>query len=451
MSTTTGIESHATARKALPALAGGEPLTRKIFPPYNTIDDAEKREVMEVLDSGVLSSFLGSPCAEFFGGPKVQQLERAWEQHFNIKHAVSMNSATSALFAAVKAFHVGPGDEVIVAPLTMTATASAVLGNSAVPVFADIDPRTLNIDPQSVADRITPRTRAICVVHLTGHAADMNPIMALAKEHDLYVLEDAAQSPGALYHGRFSGCIGHIGVFSLNCHKTIQCGEGGVAVTNDDRLALRLQLVRNHGEACLEGFDLPPEENMVGFNFRMTELEAAVAYHQLQKLDKLNAWRVRLAEYLTRRIAEEFDCLEPPAIAPDCTHVYYFYHMRYDERRGGLPLDLFSRAVQAEGISLLARWSKPLYCLPIYQQRSAHGRSGWPFAPPWSDGSVSYDLGICPNAEAAEHTSAYLETLVRPPNTEKDMELVIQAIRKVLTGREALLKWATGAEASGQQ
>ncbi len=423
----------------LPALAGGQPVTRKEFPPYNTIDDAEKRAVMEVLDSGVLSAYLGSPAPEFKGGPRVRSLEDAWAEQFGIKHAVSMNSATSALCAAVAACQIGYGDEVITSPLTMTATATAALANGAVPVFADVEPDTLNLDPASVAACVTKRTRAIMVVHLAGYPVDMDPIMELAAKHDLYVLEDAAQSPAARYKSQYAGCIGHIGVFSLNCHKTIQCGEGGIAVTEDDDLAMRLCLIRNHGEACLDGFDRPDAENLIGYNLRMTELEAAIALCQLAKLEKLNEGRIELANYLSKRITEEFDCLRPPNLAADRSHVYYFYPVAYDAARAGLPIDLFAHAVQAEGIPLLARWNKPLYHLRIYQQRSARGQTGWPFVPPWYDGSVSYDHGICPVAEAVGESLVFFETLLRWPNTIEDMELAVQAIRKVLDGRHALL------------
>lgn len=439
MPTTIGSRENAMSERL--ALLGGEPITRKDFPPYNTIDEREKREVMEVLDSGVLSAFLAAPGPAFRGGPKVRKLEQAWAEHFGIKHVVSMNSATSALCAAVAACGIGPGDEVITTPLTMTATPTAVLANGAVPVFADIDPQTLNLDPAAVARRVTERTKAIYVVHLAGHPADIDPIMELADRHNLFVLEDNAQAPGAKYRGRHTGCIGHIGVFSLNCHKTIQAGEGGIAVTDDDRLATKLCLVRNHGETRLESFGLSEDENLIGFNFRMTEMEAAVAYHQLGKLEELNAWRIRLADYLTRRIEEEFDCLSPPYVAPDRTHVYYIYHMRYDEAKAGIPLDLFAEAVRAEGVPLSARWIKPLYRMSIYRQRSAFGNSGWPFQAPWCHNDVSYAEGICPHAEAAEHSSVYLETLVRRPNAEEDMELTVRAMHKVFDGRAALLEF----------
>ena len=428
------------------ALLGGEPLIGKEFPPYNTIGEDEKREVMEVLDSGVLSAYVASPGPEFFGGEKVKKLERAWEEYFEIKHAVSMNSATSALLAAVTACNIGPGDEVILPPLTMSATATAILANNAVPIFADVDPHTLNIDPESVAERITERTRAIFVVHLAGYPCDMDPIMELAEEHGLFVLEDNAQAPGALYKGRFAGCIGHIGVFSLNCHKTIQCGEGGIAVSNDDDLAMRLRLVRNHGEKCLEDYGYGGKTNLIGFNLRLPEMEAAVAYHQLQKLEKLNSWRIRLANHLTKRIKDEFDCITPPYVSMDCTHVYYIYHMDYDEQYGGIPLDLFSEAIQAEGIPILSRWGAPLYYMSIYRNLSAYGKTGCPFRKPYYAGEVRYEKGLCPVAEASEYTSLFIETLVRWPNTIEDMDMVVEAIQKVLEGRESLLSYRREAQ-----
>jgi dTDP-4-amino-4,6-dideoxygalactose transaminase len=421
------------------AILGGEAVINKVFPAYNTIDENEKREVMEVLDSGVLSAFLGSASDGFLGGTKVKKLENAWQKYFKVKYAVSMNSATSALMAAVSACGIGPGDEVIISPLTMCATGTAILFNNAIPVFADIDPRTMNIDPESVKQKITRRTKAIFVVHLAGHPVDMDPIMEIAKKNHLYVLGDNAQSPGALYKGRFAGCIEDIGVFSLNCHKTIQSGEGGVAVTDNEELALRLRLVRNHGENCVVGFKRD-DLHMLGFNFRMTEMEAAVGYHQLMKLEMLNAWRQRLANYLSERIKKSFDFITPPFVADGCSHVYYLYHMSYDASKAGIPLDLFAKAIRAEGVPVFSRWGSPIYYLPIYQHLSAHGKTGCPFKAPYYDQKINYNKGICPNAELSEETSFFIETLVRWPNTESDMDLVIEAIQKVADNRAELLK-----------
>ncbi|MBP6919665.1 MAG: DegT/DnrJ/EryC1/StrS family aminotransferase [Candidatus Omnitrophica bacterium] len=419
------------------ALLGGKPVISKKFPAYNTIDDNEKKEVMEVLNSGVLSAYLGAANDGFLGGAKVKKLERAWEDYFGVKFAVSMNSATCALMAAVSACGAGPGDEVILPPLTMCATGTAILFNNAIPIFADIDPQTMNIDPVSVEQHITSRTKAIFVVHLAGHPADMDPIMEIARKHKLFVLGDNAQSPGALYKGRFAGCIEDIGVFSLNCHKTIQTGEGGIAVTNDEELAFRLRLVRNHGENCTAGFHRP-ELDILGLNLRMTEMEAAVGYHQLNKLKMLNEWRQRLAQYLSKRIRATFDFIEPPFVADDCTHVYYLYHMSYDAVKAGIPLDLFAKAIRAEGIPVFSRWGSPLYYLPIYQHMSEYAGKSGECKPPYY-GKTKYSRGICPKAEASEETSFFIETLVRWPNTESDMDLVIDAIQKVIDHRDELM------------
>ncbi len=424
------------------ALLGGSPVSTKDFSFYNTIDENEKREVMDVLESGILSAFVASPGDAFLGGPRVQRLERDWERYFSVKHAVSMNSATSALIAAVAACGVGPGDEVILPPLTMCATGTAVILNNAAPVFADVDPRTMNIDPKAIEPRITARTKAIYVVHLAGYPCDMDPIMEIARARGLYVLEDNAQAPGARYKDQLAGCIGDIGVFSLNCHKTIQCGEGGVAVTNDPDLALKLQLMRNHGEKCVEGVGLAGKFDRVGYNFRMTELEAAVAIHQLRKLETLNGWRIRLAGYLGEALARECPYVTPPYRADDCSHVYYLYHMSYDETQTGIPLDLFAEAVRAEGVPLYSRWGAPIYGMPVYQRRAAYGASSCPFGPPCHDGTISYAKGICPNAEASDTTSLFLETVVRWPQTEKDMDDVVAAMTKVVRNKRELLAFA---------
>jgi len=219
------------------ALFGGKPVREEPFPKHRTTGEEEKRIVMEVMDSGILSEFMGSNNEHFMGGPYVKAFEKKWSERFGVKHTISVNSATSGLFAAVGAAGIGPGDEVIVPPWTMTATATAILSFNAIPVFCDIEEDTFCMDPRSVEKLITPRTRALMPVHIYGHPADMDPIMELASKHNLTVIEDAAQSPGGYYKGKLAGTIGHMGVYSFNCNKIIQCGEGGAVVTNDDELA----------------------------------------------------------------------------------------------------------------------------------------------------------------------------------------------------------------------
>ncbi|MBM3946873.1 MAG: DegT/DnrJ/EryC1/StrS family aminotransferase, partial [SAR202 cluster bacterium] len=233
------------------AIRGGTPVRSQPFPSYRTIGEEEKLAVMEVMDRGVLSQFQGEDGPNFLGGPKVRELEKTWCDYLGTRHAVAVNSATSGLNAAIGALGIAPGDEVICTPYTMSASATCALVYHAIPVFADVDADTFNLDPEAVRRVITPRTRAIVVVHLFGQPANMDGIMAIAREHHLKVVEDAAQAPGATYKGRPVGTIGDIGVFSLNYHKHIHTGEGGICTTNDDDLALRLALIRNHGEVVV--------------------------------------------------------------------------------------------------------------------------------------------------------------------------------------------------------
>ena len=190
------------------AFFGGEPIRETPFPKLRNIGEEEKKAVNEVLDADLLSGFAASWSDRFYGGPRVQKLERAWEEYFKVKYAVAINSATSGLQAAVAAAGVGPGDEVIVTPYSMITSATSVFVTGAVPVFADIDERTFCITAETIRPCITPRTKAILMVQLFGHTEDMDPIMALAKEHNLVVIEDASQSPAGTYKGQFSGTIG---------------------------------------------------------------------------------------------------------------------------------------------------------------------------------------------------------------------------------------------------
>ncbi len=255
------------------ALLGGPPVRTALFPAYNPIGAEEKVAAQRVLDSGNLSGYIGAWHPGFYGGPEVQAFEREWADIAGVKHGVAMNSATSGLYAAVGAVGAGPGEEVIVSPYTMIASATAAVVFNAVPVFADINPDTYTLSAETIAPKITPRTKAILVVHIFGQPADMDPITALARANGIKVIEDCAQSPFATYKGRPVGSLGDIGVFSLNYHKHIHTGEGAMCTTNDDDLVERLQLIRNHAEAVVEKKGVTNLVNMVGFNFRLGELE----------------------------------------------------------------------------------------------------------------------------------------------------------------------------------
>lgn len=419
------------------AINGGKPIREKPFPVYNTIGEEEKRAVVEVLDSGVLSKYLGTWSLDFYGGPRVQKLERKWEVYFGAKHAVSVNSATSGLYAAVGAAGVGPGDEVIVSPYTMTASATAALVYGGIPVFADIDPDIFCITPASIRKCITPYTKAIIVVDIFGHPADMDEIMHIAREHNLVVIEDAAQAPGALSRGRYAGTLGDMGVFSLNYHKTIHSGEGGVIVTDDDRLADRLQLIRNHAEVMVKEKGTKDIVNMIGFNYRMTEIEAAIAGEQLKKLEKLFIPRIEAADYLTKRL-KSLSGIIPPVVRPEVRHAYYVYALRYDEARIGVSRDQFVAALNAEGIPMVKGYVEPIYLEPVYQQRIAFGRDGFPFTYSGYKGHVSYDLGICPVAEQMYYRELMYTSVCYAGVTQSDLQDVIDAFNKVIENVDEL-------------
>jgi dTDP-4-amino-4,6-dideoxygalactose transaminase len=412
------------------ALLGGKPIRTAPFPRYVTTGEEEKLAVSEVLDSGVLSDFLGTWSPKFYGGPRVQKLEREWQQYFGVKHAVTVNSATSGLYAAVGASGVGPGDEVIVSPITMTASASAALVYGAIPVFADVDPETFNVTAKTIEKCITPQTRAIMAVDILGQPVDMDPIMDLARRHSLIVIEDAAQAPGATYKGRFAGTLSHIGVFSLNYHKTIHTGEGGVAVTNDDRLAERLQLIRNHGEMVVQGKGVTDLVNMVGHNYRMTEIEAAIGSEQLKKLNSLLAPRIEAAEYLTTHLSK-IPGITGPRVNSNVKHGYYLYGIRYDEKVVGVNRNRFVEALNAEGIPVIPGYTEPLYYAPLYQKRIAFGSRGFPFTYEGYKGSVSYERGICPVAERMWEKDLMVTNVCRAGVTQQDLMDVVLAFEKV--------------------
>ncbi|HEX9880286.1 MAG TPA: DegT/DnrJ/EryC1/StrS family aminotransferase [Candidatus Binatia bacterium] len=423
------------------AMLGGQPVWKGEFPRYVSIGAEEKAAVLEVLDSGILSNFYGSHGPEFYGGPRVQAFEREWAEYFEAPFAVTMNSATSGLYAAVGALEIGPGDEVITTPYTMSATACGILVYNAVPVFADIDADIFALDPASVEAKVTQRTRAIIVTHLFGHPADMDGILAVAKRHNLRVIEDAAQAPGALFRGRRVGTMGDIGVFSLNCHKTIQTGEGGVCVTRDPELAKRLQLIRNHAEAVIDGgIEVESMVNMLGWNYRMTEIEAAIGREQLKRLGGFNQRRADLAGRLTERL-RTLPGVTPPAVRPDCSHVYYVYAVKLDPITLGVSRDLFAQALLAEGIPVACGYMRPLYTFPLYRKKILFGNKGFPFTSPLYEGKADYRDGLCPVTEAVEKRLLVMEG-IRDPLTLQDMGTIADAFQKVLDQVDALKRYA---------
>ncbi|MCZ7384093.1 MAG: DegT/DnrJ/EryC1/StrS family aminotransferase [Candidatus Methanoperedens sp.] len=412
------------------AILGGEPVRKKPFPPYPVIGKEEIDAVNEVLKSGNLSSFAASAGPKFLGGRKIREFEENFAKYHSLEYAIAVNSATAGLHVALAASGIGPGDEVIVPPYTFTATATSVLMHNAIPVFADVDPRTYCIDPERIEEAINPSTKAIIPVHLLGHPAEMDAIMKLANEHDLTVIEDCAQAPGAKYKGKLVGTIGDAGVFSFQETKNMMTGEGGMIITKDEELAERCRMIRNHGEAIIEGKKRSYISNIVGWNYRMTEMEAAIGNEQLKKLDRFNEIRIKNSKFLTKNLSK-IEGFNVPYEAPSILHVYHVYGMIYEEEKTGIPRKAIVEALNAEGIPFGTGYPHPLYENPVFKEKIAYGDHGCPFTCQFYKGNVRYESGLCSVAESLCYKKALWFFGARPPAAQIDMQDVVDAFIKI--------------------
>jgi perosamine synthetase len=419
------------------AIHGGEKTRTTPFTLRKTVTQNEINAVTEVMQRGDLSLFFGSPGDFVLGGPEVKKLENKWAKKYNFNHCISVNSWTTGLMTAIGAVGITPGDEVICAPYSMSATATSILFYGGIPVFVDIEPETFNIDPSKIEEKITPRTKAIMLVHLFGHPADMDAILKIAKKHNLKVIEDAAHAPAAKYKGKYVGAIGDVGGFSFNYHKHIHCGEGGLIVTNDSEIAKKCQLIRNHGENCYQDFT-NDMTNIIGSNYRLTEIQAAVASLQADYIEDYVGHRNKLAKRLSSILAK-YDCFIPPVIKKDCVHSFYVYAFRYLPQKTGVSRKNFVDALIAElpattnweQVPFTVGYTKPLYWNEIYQQKRAIGRNHFP----WElnpDTDYNYKKGICPIVEKMHTEELIICPLIREAITEKDIEDIGEAIAKVM-------------------
>ena len=315
----------------------------KFYPTVNILGN-EKKELLKCLNSKNWSSFKGALSeidydkvlglnsisaaklkdleVRFLGGKYVRGLEAQVAQKFKINFCVSSNSATSCLHMALAAINVGPGDEVLVPSMSFNSTATSVLYVSAIPKFVEVKKDTFCIDPDDIIKKITKNTKAIIVVHLGGNAADMQRILKIAKKFNLKIIEDAAQSPGAKFKNKYLGTLGDIGIYSLTETKNITCGEGGLLVTNNKNFAKRSRLLRNHGEGVIpNNLKKIDYENIVGMNYRLTELQASIAIHQFRNLDKVNKKRKQNSDILLKGLEKYKNLLIPQKIEK---HTVYF-------------------------------------------------------------------------------------------------------------------------------
>ena len=344
-------------------------------------------------------------------GPNMgQRFERAFANRYGVGHAIGLCNGTATLHCCLAAAGVGPGDEVIVPPLTAGATAFAVLHQGAIPVFADIDPRTFNMDPESVSRRVTSLTRAIMPVGLYGLSADMDPIMSIAKEHDLAVIEDNAQCFLATYKGRLAGTTGHLASFSLQASKHLTTGDGGVIITDDENLATAARKFSCFGYHSLSAGStgvMPKNErgqpgsvrhDFLGWNYRMSELQAAVALEQTERIDELVERHATAGKFFLEAVG---DCpwLRPQHTPDDCVNSYWTFACVFEADKTGLSWDSFrKRFYELGGDFAYGAW-RLTYNEPVFQDRQFLG-GGFPVDSKIYKGTYrDYSPGLCPVAE----------------------------------------------------
>ncbi len=382
----------------LAKFGGSSALNPDTLVKHNPIGAQSIANAVSVLNSGRLSEFVGEWCDEFFGGTWVQKLEGKSAKLFQSQYAITVNSWTSGLVAAVGAIGIEPGDEIITTPYTMSATATSILHWNALPVFVDIDPRTYNIDVTKIEASITQRTRAILAVDIYGQPADMDEIKILARKYGLKVITDSAQSPGAKYKGKYAGTLSDIGGYSFNFHKHIHSGEGGICFTDDPDLALNLQLIRNHAEVVVATKGHNNYVNMLGHNFRMGELEASILTPQIGMLEIIVQRRNQLANLLNLHLSRNSG-LELPIVAPDRTHAFYTYAMKIPRQEdSGVKRSEVAEALRCEGVPV-AEGYQNIHLLPLYQKKIAYGSNGFPWSGTTNRREIDYSKGICPVAE----------------------------------------------------
>lgn len=393
------------------ALHGGTPIRSVAFPPRPQYGPRERNAANEVVASGNLSGFQAWPSEDFYGGYHVRALEEAWCEKFEIGHAVAMNSATSCLYGALAATGVGSRANVLVTPWSMSASAIAPLQVGATPVFRDIEVDTYGLESISLIEGDRLGVGGAIVVHLFGSpAAHTMAFRDYCEANDVPLVEDCAQAPGALWQApamrpRSVGTIGTVGVFSLNRHKQIQAGEGGIAITRSGAVAERLREYRNHGETC--------GTLMRCGNYRMGEVEAAIGKVQLERLESLIVPREENAAYLTERLLE-LPGLTVPSDLRGLRHVYYLYPVRISPSLGSARE--WANALVEEGVPV------DLYVPPLYRIPALRGYARVDDSNDWKS--------WYPNVEACSEEVLVLEH-VHAGMTKQDLDDVVEAFRKV--------------------
>lgn len=404
------------------ALHGGIPVRTAPFSKWPVYGQPEEQALLRALHSGKWGKIDGS---------EVRNFEKSWADYCDTKYAIGVCNGTISLRIALMAAGIAAGDEVIIPPYTFLATATAVIEANATPVFVDIDRETFNIDPALIEAAITPRTKAIMPVHLGGLPCDMDAIMAIAKKHNLFVIEDAAHAHGSIYKGRKVGSLGHMASFSFQSSKNLTSGEGGALTTNDKLFNERIHSIHNCGRVPGGQWY---EHHVIAGNYRLGEFAGAVLNCQFERLDEQNRRRDENGKYLDAKLSE-IPGLSPQKRDADATlNAYHLYPIRYDESVYGVPRGAWLKALAAEGVPV-----SPGYVVPLYKQPVFTNAAFGPFTAS-IDQRPNLDFGamhlpVCEQICSGEGSWIYQNVLL---GTRADMDDVVSAFEKVYENRESL-------------
>jgi dTDP-4-amino-4,6-dideoxygalactose transaminase len=405
------------------ALLGGKPVRSRPFPRWPISSVAEEKRLLEVLRSGNWGRLDGQEVAEF---------EKRFARMHGCKHGIAVVNGTVSLRIALMAAGIRAENEVILPPYTFFSTASAVVEANAIPVFADIDLESFNLDPGAVERAITPWTRGIIPVHFAGQAAEMDELMKIASKHKLVVIEDAAHAHGASYKDRTVGSLGHMASFSFQSSKNLTAGEGGIIITNDHTLAEACRSIHNCGR--VKG-GLWYEHHVISGNYRLGEFQGAVLNAQLGRLKSQTARRDENGQYLASRLAS-VPGIHPQKRADSCTrHAYHLFMLRMESRKFGAPREAVLKALEAEGIPCSAGYGFSLHHQPMFREKA--------FGPYLSEASdrLNYSKISCPNSDLiCREQCVWLEQNMFL-GTRADMDDIACAFAKIFESREGLNHW----------
>lgn len=374
------------------------------------VGEEEAEAVRQVLLSG-----------RYVSGPKVKEFEEQFSRYTGVTAAVAVNSGTAALHIALACKGVGPGDEVIVPPLTFFSTVTSVIHQNAVPIFADIQEDTFCLDPEDFESKITEKTKAVIPVHLFGHPADMDRITSVADKNGIVVIEDCAQAHGAAYKGRKVGSLGELGCFSFYATKNMTTGEGGIITTDNLQLAKEAAKLRNHGMIDRD------THSYLGYNYRMSEINAAIGLVQLKKLETMNEIRVQNSEYLLENL-RDVPWLEIPSIKKDITHAFFWCPVRVKEEVLGMKTEELVRKLREKGMEVRYRYNEPLYKQEVLLHQNTYPK-GCPFSCHHYGKKVDYSSVYLPTAERVAGTLIGLPN--HPALKKEEMETIIQILHTI--------------------